>query len=313
MFQMRARYDKVNFTVSCGVESHRVMLSLDGLVESDFHSLEEERVIELLGGTGSNCSKVAKMYKVALEAYRIQIGLADPKNVKPVSIDSYWKSETVCNICNTRYGTHAVNTLRHFGSVEHLADVAGLFPEVLIIKRLVNWFERNNFENPEGKYKPIYKVEDFNAYTNSNRFGFLNRADLLSTRFVDLASHFTTIDLNNITKLRRVVTVDRLSYFIEKLGEARIARIRRKLVTRSHPNGFLTFLTANRMVDERTMVEFMEAGIYANIYTYAKYGATAHQATRVYNATNGAKTLKQYLIEGYSPLDAVIHAERTTQ
>jgi hypothetical protein len=309
MFQMRARYDKVHFTVSCGSESHRAVLSIDGLVESDSHSLEEEQVIELLGGEGSNCSKVSKMYKVALEAYRIQIGLADPKNLKPVSVDSYWRSASICSVCNTRYGSHSVNTLRHFGSVEHLAGVAGLSREVGIIKRLVNWFERNTFENPEGKYRPIRKVEEFNSYTNSNRFGYINRADLLTTRFIDLAAHFTTLDLNNVTRLRKVSTVDRLSYFIEKLGEARIARIRRKLVTRAHPNGFLTFLTANRMVDERTMVEFMEAGIYANIYTYAKHGATAHQATRVYNATNGEKTLKQYLLEGYSPLDAVIHAE----
>lgn len=313
MFQMRARYDKVHFTVSCGADSHRVVLSIDGLVESEFHSREEEQVIELLGGAVSNCSKVSKMYKIALEAYRIQIGLADPKNVKPVSIDSYWKSETVCNICNTRYGTHSVNTLRHFGSVEHIADVAGLSSEIGIIKRLVSWFERNSFENPESKYMPIRKVEDFNDYTGSNRFGYVNRADLLTTRFVDLASHFTTVDLNNITKLRRIATVDRLSYIINELGESKIARIRRKLVTPSRPNGFITFLTANRMVDDRTMVEFMEAGIYANIYTYAKYGATAHQATRVYNATNGEKTLKQYLLEGYSPLDAVRHAESATR
>lgn len=313
MFQMRARYDKVHFAVSCGNESHSAVLSIDGLVESDFHSLEEEQVIELLGGEGSNCSKVSKMYKVALEAYRIRIGLADPKNIKPISVDSYWRSESICSICNTRYGSHSVNTLKHFGSLEHLAGIAGLSREINIIKRLVNWFERNSFDNPEGKYRPIRSIEEFNRYINSNRFGYINRADLITTRFIDLASHFTTLDVNNVVKLRKVSTVDRLAYFIDRLGEAQIARIRRKLVTQARPNGFLSFLTANRMVDEQTMAEFMEAGIYANIYTYAKHGATAHQATRVYNATKGEKTLKQYLFEGYTPLDAVMHAESTIQ
>ena len=307
--QMRARYDKINFFVSCGEENHTAVLSLTGDLESSYHSFEEELVMELLGGNGSECSKISKIYKVALQAYRAEIGLEDPKGVIPVSADSYWRSESQCSLCNTRYGTHAVNTLKHFASVEHLAQTNGIGAYTQIINRVLSWFRRNNFQNQNNAHRRIRNIEDFKNYTGSNRFGIISGSDLLTTRFVDLASHFTVVEPNAITKLRHVSTVDRLSFLIENLGENRIARIRRKLVSPSKPNGFVSFLSANRTVSNEIMLDFMSAGIYANIYTYSKYGATAHQATRVYNATNGTKTLKDYLLSGVSPLDAVRDAE----
>lgn len=310
--RLSVRRDKAYFALSCsdGAE-HSAMLTLGGEVISrhNSHNFEEERVIEMLGGEPSNCAKIRNLYDVALIHYKGKFGIADPDNVFTISSDEYWKSDLSCPRCVNYQGNGSTSQrLSHFYSVEHLAYIKQSSEHIAIIRRLVSWFTRNN----------LYGINPGNALAYDGEFAYVRTSPIfhiankvsLTPNFISLAEKFVGRNATDIIKLRNVATIQRLQTILEEVGENKIRAIGKKIKRNSAgQKTFATTLIANRVVPTHVLVDFFKAGIHANIYTYSKHYATAHQALRVYNASGGSKTLKEYLEEGISPRDAVRIAE----
>jgi len=309
---LTVRGEKAYFTVPCGEgETHSVVLSLDGTFcsRNGEHNFEEEQVIEMLGGEPSNCAKVQKIYDTALISFKAKYGFADADDLYTISSDEYWKSDTPCSACTNYRGSGSVSkSISHFASVDHVAEIKGVGDYKSLAKRLVKWLERNQLmgvdTDSDLKYEgELSYIAESLFYVRASKHG-------LTPRFVTLAEKFVGQNAMSIIKLRNVATIERLTSIINEVGENKIRLIGNKI--RRNSNGrkdFATMLVANRVVPTHVIIDFLKAGIYANVYTYSKHYATAHQALRVYNASRGEKTLKDYLAEGVSPLDAVRIAE----
>jgi hypothetical protein len=309
---LTVRGQKAYFTVPCGEGGvHSVILNLNGTFYSrnGEHNFEEEQVIEMLGGEPSNCAKVQRIYETALISFKARYGFEDPKDVYTISSDEYWKSDIVCSSCANYRGSGSVSkTILHFSSVDHVAEVKGVGAYKSLAKRLIKWFERNNLMGVDAESD--LKYVGALSYINESLFSVRTTKHGLTPRFVTIAEKFVGQNAANIIKLRNVATIERLTSILNEVGESKIRLIGNKI--RRNSNGrkdFATMLIANRIVPTHIIIDFLKAGIHANIYTYSKHYATAHQALRVYNASGGEKTLKDYISEGVAPRDAVRIAE----
>lgn len=309
---LTVRGQKAYFTVPCGEdEVHSVILNLDGTFYSrnGEHNFEEEQVIEMLGGEPSNCAKVQKIYETALISFKARYGFEDPKDVYTISSDEYWKTDSPCSSCANYRGSGSVSkTILHFSSVDHVAELKGVGDYKSLAKRIVKWFERNNLLGVDATADLIYTGNL--SYINESLFSVRATKHGLTPKFVAIAEKFVGQNAMNIIKLRNVATIERLTSILSEVGENKVRLIGNKIKRNSNGRkDFATMLIANRVVPTHVIVDFLKAGIYANIYTYSKHYATAHQALRVYNASGGEKTLKDYIAEGVAPRDAVRIAE----
>lgn len=313
--ELRIRADKAYFTLPCsdGV-NHSLVLSLNGESESRIgsHNFEEERVIEILGGEPSSCAKIRKIYDTALVVFKAKYGIEDPTGLTKLSRDEYWKSEESCSSCTQASGRRSNSTLKHYASIVHQSELNSVIEYQNIVKRIVQWFERRGlFGVTSTSLSFIGDQSYFETYINTRGIS-VRSAIMITPAFVSLAELFVGKKSKEIIALRKVSTVQGLQQIIDEVGRAKIISIRNKMSLRGSADKTLgSMLVANRIVPTHIIIDFLKAGIYANIYTYYKNDATAHQALRVYNASNGTKTLKDYLSEGVSPRDAVIASELT--
>jgi hypothetical protein len=330
--RLMVRGDKAFFTVPClEGESHSVILGLDGNLESRIgsHDFDDERVIEMLGGEPTSCAKIRKIYDTAMLCYKIQYGLADPVGVVSNSDDEFWTSEDVCSFCaSSRSSRSLLKALSHFASAEHTSQVAGIGEYSSLFKRLVKWFERKgllgidsvselSFDTPDFAYildtdippSPLI-VGGVHYFRSRSERIYNKKRYMLTPRYVKLAESFVGKDFDSIFILRSFMTIEKLEEILNQVGDRTIAYIRNKMFRKNAGRkNFATMLMANRSVSNSVIIDFLKAGIYANIYTYANNNATAHQAVRIYEASGGEKTLKDYLLEGVSAVEAVILAE----
>lgn len=330
--RLMVRGDKAYFTVPClDGASHSTILDLDGNLESRIgsHNFEDEQVIEILGGEPSGCAKIHRIYNTALLCYKIKYGLADPANIVSNSDDEFWNCDATCSSCETQRGSRSsLKPLSHFGSAEHNAEVSGVREYSSLVKRLISWFERKgllgidsgrelSFETPELEYMVSRNTLSNSAISN-NRIYSRARIDsrysrnryMLTPRYVRLANIFVGEDFDNTFLLRSSTTIERLEDILEQVGEGTIIKIRNRMFRKhGRQKNLATMLLANRSVPTPVIIDFMKAGIYANIYTYNTHNATAHQAVRIYEASKGTKTLKDYLLEGVTAVEAVRLAE----
>lgn len=311
--ELRIRADKAYFTLPCSDnETHSLILSLNGEAESRIgsHNFEEERVIEILGGEPSSCAKIHKIYDTAIIVFKAKYGIEDPSGLTKLSRDEYWKSEQSCSSCAQMSGRRSNSTLKHYASIVHQSELNGVVEYQNIVKRLVQWFERRGLFNVNAT-SLLFDGEQsyFGTYINSRGIS-IRSSMMLTPAFVTVAELFVGKKSKEIIALRKVSTVQRLQQIVDEIGRNKVISIRNKMASRGGSDKTLgSMLVANRIVPTHVIIDFLKAGIYANIYTYYKNDATAHQALRVYNASNGSKTLKDYLAEGVSPRDAVIASE----
>lgn len=320
--RLMVRGDKAYFVVPChDGESHSTVLNLNGEMESRIgsHNFDEERVIEILGGAPSNCAKIHRIYTAALLSYKAKYGIADPVGITSNSSDEFWRSTEVCFYCRQSTQGSRMSELQHFASAAHNACCAGVGEYTPLVKRLIGWFERKSllgidsqsalsFDIPE----LAYMARQFGSSDAAFNESFcITRRYLLTPNYVRIAEKFVGKNAANVLALRSYVPIQRLTTILEEVGESNILIIKDKMRRKNGlSKNFATMLSANRSVPTSVIIDFLKAGIYANIYTYSNNDATAHQAVRVYSASRGVKTLKDYLLEGVSAIEAVRIAER---
>lgn len=310
--ELRVRADKAYFAIPCSNgEIHSLVLSLDGEAESSSgsHNFEEERVIAILGGQPSACAKVQTIYNTALTVFKAKYGIEDPDGLSKLSRDEYWKSSKSCFSCVSNSGSGGNSTLKHYSSISHQSDTNGVGDSQDMVARLVQWFERRQLFGVSNQSLVFSgELNYFSRYIIARGISVRSKI-MLTPSFVLLAELFVGKNPKEIIALRKIATIQSLTQILDEIGRNKIISIGNKMARGTNNKNLGSMLLANRTVPTHIIIDFLKAGIYANIYTYYKNNATAHQALRVYNASNGLKTLKDYLSEGVSPRDAVLAAE----
>lgn len=301
--KVRTKGSVAKFTVDCvNNEQHTFVVNFDGTVLNSYHNAEQDEVIVALGGDLHPCGKALKIFEAALEVYKAETGVADFSAAKYYT-RSGWGTPRGCSCPRRGYGIAHINSMQHVLAEYNLTD------NNRTARTLLNWLRRNsegsqvfkNFAELIASY-PSFEVPEY-SYPNNRYSNSMNLANfMLTPSFMEAGLTIFDNNPNIVYKLRaeKGIKVDWIKKVAENLKRSTVRKIKN-----INQESFINSLVGARNMDPVKVASFINAGIYANIYTYIKNNATPEQALTVYKATNGSSTLASMLREGHSIPGAV--------
>lgn len=288
---VRTRGDFARFAIECGGDSHTFQMTLAGEILDGAHDPDEASVMVALGGRPHACGCAVQAFKAARVAYRAAVGLEDNPDAKFRRSGGWITSTGRCASCST-YG----NSLEHVNGVEHQLGVQGLSEYVDTARLLVRWMHRR------GEASTVLRTrqELRQAFPRRHRVPYASssRGMVLTPQFIDSALSIVGENYNQVEHLRRNgIKVQWLRSLVANLD----TNAKRKIAQRNRFSG----LVKARNVDAVTVAKFLNAGIYDHIHTYARSHVRPEQVLAVFRATNGRKTLAEYLDEGLTAPQAL--------
>ena len=255
-----------------------------------------------LGAEPHACAEAYKIYQAATEAYNAEIGVSDYSKASYGSRRG-WHTPNGCSCPRRGYGIAHINSIQHILAETNTTDTgtAG--------KTLLAWMRRNGEENQI--FKTVEALTE--AYPNIVVPEYATMRSPINT-YMNLANFMLTpafmeavfkIFPNNATiayilRIEKGIKVDWLTTLTNNLTRATLTKLHNHDDTK-----LVNTLAGARNMNAHKVAAFLNAGIYANIYTYIKNGATPEQALTVYKATEGETTLAAMLREGHSIPGAV--------
>jgi hypothetical protein len=298
-FTASARLTRLTITSVCtDGETHRFQIDLDGNIANVFHDADTDAVMRALGAEPHGCGVALLTYEAAKAAFDAYAGLAD--NPAARHNGRRWKTEQTCQSCG-RYPT-----LTHLNSTTHYLGVQGLTSFTRQANIIFRWLKRNNLEVSE-PYQNFTEVEsDCRRFGPSTRHGryyqvpnsgnYIGgiRSSTMTRSFVEAARVVLGNDAHALAALRsRGVTVQ----WISRLAQTITSRAAHNFREANPLESMLTIIGGARNVAPEKVAAFLNAGIYAHIYTYVKAHATPEQVKYVWNATQGRKNLAALMNE----------------
>lgn len=288
-FTTSARLTRLTVTSTCtDGETHRFQIGLDGNIENVNHDADTDAVVRALGGEPHACGVALLTYEAAKAAFDAYAGVADNQEARYNG--RRWKIEQTCQSCG-RYPT-----LAHLNSTTHYLGVQGLTSFTRQANIIFRWLKRNHPEVRE-PYQNISEIRADYPQPVAARVQPLNwregysgniRQSTITRPFIDAARLVLGTELHRATALRnKGVTVQ----WVTALAHSITGRAAQRFREVNDTESALTILAGARNVAPAKVAAFLNAGIYANIYTYVKAHATPEQVKFVWNATQGRKSL----------------------
>lgn len=288
-FHATARLSRLTITSVCeDGATHRFGIGLDGTISNDFHDAEMDAVIRALGGEPHACGLALLAHEAAVDAFKAYAGVADNADAK--FSGRRWKTEQTCDSCG-RYPT-----LTHLNSLAHHVAVRGLtnfYREAGVIFR---WLKRNHAEVqvPFVNFQEVTQAYGRHGDRRTSGYVGIVGAWSVTRKFMDSAHTVIGRNPSLAVQLRqRGVKVQ----WMNTLAESITARAAQKFREANSPESISTIIAGARNVDAFEVAGFLNAGIYANIYTYIKNHVTPEQAKMVWNASQGRKSLADLMRE----------------
>ncbi len=294
------RGNTANLTISClNNETHNFSVRWGNALTSPYHNHEADLVILGLGGTPHPCNLVEAAYSIAQISYFAYAGISDVPNLKYVRNKGY-RATGRCPGCQNRW-----NTLTHLSSVEHLCETSGIPQMKQIAKSLKAWIQ-NNAGNPTIYDSEEKIVRAYPAFRSRNNNISYTRAD--TTSFTLDSLMLTPTYINNAIKIvgnniARIVDLRASGITLNWLKESISGFDRPKLVSIKNGTSNEALIGA-RNLPAAKVKEYFTAGVYTNLYTYEKAGASPTQAARISTATKGRISLANILADGHTLFEA---------
>lgn len=300
---VRTRGPRATMTVACEgtpTEPHRVTVAIDGTIEfSAAHNAEHDAVMRALGAPAHPCQQASQAYKAATTIYRALIGECD-------SADFYanqrhlLRSRNPCPNC-PRWGGVDV---AHFYTPQHQAHLHET--ESHAVLALLKWMVRNSAQRDSisARMTPVVSL-DILTHHQVDPYAIIP-AHFITEPFLKAAVALTPQDLSLYDRTAFVrtlrtqgVKVQWLTRLVANLTPATLRRIksREAISTKS--------LIGARNIAPEKVARYINAGITANFYTYAKVDARPEDVLSVFRATEHQHTLAEDLREGVSIPDAL--------
>lgn len=305
---VRTRADRATLTVPCTDDTpHRIVVTSGGMMHFDSaHNPDHDAVMEALGAEPHPCQKAMHTYYAARDIYRAATGAADRDDLYLArrNAGTVWQSRTPCQHCSRwTYPSVASAALTHLNSPSHLAAVTDSSESA--IRTLVRWMVRHSrrpdlftrdgeptlsrsamgeFRLPERNPWPHLWITD----------NYLHAAAALGL-YGDSRDDF----IANVRALRAGgVKVQWLTGLVNSLPQ----RTRDRL--RNEPISVSALVGARNLAPEK-VARYINAGIRANYYTYARVNAQPEQVLAYYRATGERRTLADDLRSGITIPDAL--------
>lgn len=301
--RVRTRGPRATMTVACeGAQAapHRVIANLDGTIEfSAAHNAEHDAVMRVLGAPAHPCQKASQAYQAASAIYRALIGECDSPDFY-ANQRHVLRSRNPCPSC-PRWGGGDVS---HFHSCSHQAHL--FETETNAVYTLLKWMVRNSAQRDSitSGMRPVIALETL--VRNGVDPYSLSPAHFITEPFLKAAvsltpSHISTYERTAFVRTLRSegVKVQWLTNLIANLTPATLRRIKR-----SEPISAQAIVGARNISSEK-IARYINAGITANFYTYAKVDARPEDVLSVFRATGQQHTLAEDLREGVSIPDAL--------
>jgi hypothetical protein len=299
--RVRTRGARAFLQVDCasGADPHRVVATLDGDIEfSGEHNAEHDAVMRALGAPAHPCQRAAQAFRAADTIYRGLIGERDAPDFYANRL-RLLRSRNPCLIC-PRWGS---GDIAHFHSCVHQAHIHDT--DATATGTLLRWMIRNSPHAARigGGLRPIIPAAVAAAHGITLRG--LSPALGITEAYLAAALAFAPRRANALerTELVRVlrqggVTVQWLTTLVAHLTESTRQRIRREPVS-------LVALVGARNIAPEKIARYINAGITANFYTYAKVDARPEDVLTIYRGTERRRTLADDLRGGITIPDAI--------
>lgn len=295
---VRTRGTRATFIVQClDGDEHRFVMTADGTLLNTHHDPDEDAVIAALGGEPHPCGQALRAYQAALVSNNAATGTSDSSNARYTRRKG-WVEGGDCPSCTRR-----VSTARHLHSTEHQAHVHGVPQLARQAETLRRWLERNTAAR--GPYRDLTDVtNDFPRITRSTRSRYLHvsRDDLLTRPFIATGTGDLGLPLSDVLALRRNgITIQWLTEL-----NARLTPTTRRALRR-HLDNKMGVLIGARNISARKAADYLNAGIYAHLHTYARAEARPEDILAVYRADIPG-TLADLLQSGMTLHEALVAA-----
>lgn len=300
--RVRTRGSRATLIVPCATpdaEPHRVLATLAGEMEfSAEHNAEHDAVMRALGAPAHPCQRAAQAFHAAHTIYRALIGESDAPDYY-ANQRRLLRSRTPCPTC-PRWGSGDIS---HFHSCAHQAHIHET--DTNATYTLLRWMVRNT-PRPElinGGMRPAIPVETA-ARHGIEPYGLsptLFIAEPYLAAAVTLAPRRSTArERTELVRTLRAggITVQWLTRLVAHLTDATLRRITRDPVSASA-------LVGARNIPAEKVARYINAGITANFYTYAKVNARPEDVLTIYRSSEQRHTLADDLREGITIPDAL--------
>lgn len=301
-YRIETQGNIATLTVPClNNETHQFSVRWGNQPRSPYHSYEDDLVILGLGGAPHPCNLVAVAYEIAQISYAASVGISDVPNLKFLK-DKGYRSESRCGLCKSKW-----TDLAHLSGVEHLCDTYGLPQLKQLTKSFRTWMFSNTQEpvayTSEQQILSAYPAFQrqttvgTDAYTYPDGTTFTTASLLLTPQYINQAIKLAGPQLRKIIELRASgITLNWIKEATAGIAPNRLAEIK---------NGTSqAALIGARNLPPLKVNEYFTAGVYTNMYTYEKAGASPEIAGRVKAATKGRITLADVLDDGHTLEDA---------
>lgn len=293
---VRTRGNIATFTVDCvNNEQHVFTVTKEGVFNNPHHNPDHDAVMEALGGGEHACAKAAKIFTAGVTINNAETGLAD--NPKAKFFARGWRTNSECNACT--YRTFNIN---HVNSNTHVLETSGIPEMKQQLTTVLRWLRRDG--NSSKVFKNFNEVQNVYPFFEnvSRRFYIPNNLKpyMFTPAYIESVIKIFGNDFIPVYQLRAIygIKTQWIQTLSETLTPKTIERIREE-------NTIFKVLSGARHSDPLKVAEFLNAGVYANIYTYITHNAKPEEALRVYKATSGSQTLAGMLREGHSIPGAV--------
>lgn len=300
---VRTRGPRATMTVACeGAEAapHRVTVTIDGNIEfSAAHNAEHDAVMRALGAPAHPCQQASQAYKAASTIYRALIGECDSPDFY-ANQRHLLRSRNPCPTC-PRWGSGDV---AHFHSCQHQGHQHETDSNA--VQTLLKWMVRNSVhrDSISARMFPIIERETLAGYRvdpySITPAHFITEPFLAAA--VSLFSEEASIyERTALVRTLRCggVKVQWLTALVASLTPVTLRRIKRAESISAQA------LIGARNIAPEKVARYINAGITANFYTYARVDARPEDVLSVFRATEQRHTLAEDLREGVSIPDAL--------
>jgi len=305
--RVKTSQTQVAYFVQCDSTEHQVIFNIDGNMTHFSHDVEAETVTEFLGGEVSACSKARKLHESVINYLAIEQGITDADNLVSLGEDQWKTRNNTCPSCASQ-----PKSLRHFNSLDHALGSIELQDFSRQAKAVIKRMKQVR-EHVDARIKSVPALGaalgcDLNVDHSSR--GVRSWMDpLVASRFI--TSHFAgTIaplvsqnpNIDYVFYLRDHFTVQWLNEFLDSLSEKAMRKVS------VNPELMRKVSKArNRPADK--VAEFVNSGIYSDIYTYIENQITPEQALMIFEQYPHAVSAKQVL-ETHGSIGNVLHEIR---
>lgn len=305
---VRTRADRAVLTVQCtDVEPHRIIISSGGMMQFDHaHNAEHDAVMQALGAEPHACQQAASAYRDARDIYRAATGVADRDDLYLARRNSgtVWQSRNPCHACaQWTYPSMSSMALTHLNSAGHLAAVNNTSESA--IRTLVRWMVRHSrrqhlFTREGEPTLSASAIREFHLPARNPWPHLWVTDDYLHA--AAMFSFHAGGSENFIRHVRGLRTGGVKVQWLTSVAAALTPRTRERIVR--EPISISALIGARNLTPDK-VARYINAGIRANYYTYARVNAQPEQVLAYYRATGERRTLADDLRSGITIPDAL--------